>query len=600
MKYKENIIKWNLEKYNYTKEIYNKYQVQLFMENANTHLISTFKDFLFYDDFTEFLSKYYFLKDSLNILIPLLTYYEKSSYIFPNYTILNEGKYIYKNIIKKQILINYLEDLELKKRQNINNFSTNKNQTKYNSEKIFDTQLYNNLLINNNNDSNLNILFGIKINKNKNNNKDVIKEDSICSFKKLINAISESNTKSVGTNTINITSYNNKKIKKGKKRNNISPKAISNSTNYTTNISNTNANSMFKINKKIIINNNNINKNYIFNNQNRLACITLEKNINSLDNSSNYNFNTQKNLKRTRFQKSNGQKKINSFLTYFNSSFMKPFLSKLNEKKVTSDKNVLNIMKTKNKTIKNRKHVLTPIDKIKHHISISSFILKNSKINKYLTHLPSTENSSKNNLKYKKIKVKNGNNKIINSHNTSLKSKIFENKNKGVLIKDNNHLNHHQRNNILNFECNYNSKITTYSISLNNSIYKTMNMNNMKKSSIPLTQYRKNRKISLCNEIFKNDTMINTKKFFTKNISKTKITNINITEEDKKKNKNKKNNKIYFKTKLPSPLRPRRNLRNNQIKSLNKNKNNSLFKDFKTLHKLKYFPKKNISDLNKK
>lgn len=600
MKYKENIIKWNLEKYNYTKEIYNKYQVQLFMENANTHLISTFKDFLFYDDFTEFLSKYYFLKDSLNILIPLLTYYEKSSYIFPNYTILNEGKYIYKNIIKKQILINYLEDLELKKRQNINNFSTNKNQTKYNSEKIFDTQLYNNLLINNNNDSNLNILFGIKINKNKNNNKDVIKEDSICSFKKLINAISESNTKSVGTNTINITSYNNKKIKKGKKRNNISPKAISNSTNYTTNISNTNANSMFKINKKIIINNNNINKNYIFNNQNRLACITLEKNINSLDNSSNYNFNTQKNLKRTRFQKSNGQKKINSFLTYFNSSFMKPFLAKLNEKKVTSDKNVLNIMKTKNKTIKNRKHVLTPIDKIKHHISISSFILKNSKINKYLTHLPSTENSSKNNLKYKKIKVKNGNNKIINSHNTSLKSKIFENKNKGVLIKDNNHLNHHQRNNILNFECNYNSKITTYSISLNNSIYKTMNMNNMKKSSIPLTQYRKNRKISLCNEIFKNDTMINTKKFFTKNISKTKITNINITEEDKKKNRNKKNNKIYFKTKLPSPLRPRRNLRNNQIKSLNKNKNNSLFKDFKTLHKLKYFPKKNISDLNKK
>ncbi len=274
MKYKENIIKWNLEKYNYTKEIYNKYQVQLFMENANTHLISTFKDFLFYDDFTEFLSKYYFLKDSLNILIPLLTYYEKSSYIFPNYTILNEGKYIYKNIIKKQILINYLEDLELKKRQNINNFSTNKNQTKYNSEKIFDTQLYNNLLINNNNDSNLNILFGIKINKNKNNNKDVIKEDSICSFKKLIKAISESNTKSVGTNTINITSYNNKKIKKGKKRNNISPKAISNSTNYTTNISNTNANSMFKINKKIIINNNNINKNYIFNNQNRLSCIT--------------------------------------------------------------------------------------------------------------------------------------------------------------------------------------------------------------------------------------------------------------------------------------------------------------------------------------
>ena len=82
-----------------------------------------------------------------------------------------------------------------------------------------------------------------------------------------------------------------------------------------------------------------------------------------------------------------------------------------------------------------------------------------------------------------------------------------------------------------------------------------------------------------------------------------KKSNKNEKEEDKKKNKNKnnkKNNKIYFKTKLPSPLRPRKNLLNNQFKSLNKNKNKSLFKDFKTLHNLKYFPKKNISDLSKK
>ena len=31
-----------------------------------------------------------------------------------------------------------------------------------------------------------------------------------------------------------------------------------------------------------------------------------------------------------------------------------------------------------------------------------------------------------------------------------------------------------------------------------------------------------------------------------------------------------------------------------------KNKKYDNIKDFKTLHKLKYFPKKNISDLNKK
>ena len=120
MKYKNKIIKWNLEKYNCNKEFYNKYLSKLFMENAKSHLISTFKDFLFYDDFSEFLSKYYSLKEAISILMHLIIYYEKSSYIFPNYTVINEGKYIYKNIIKKQLLINYLEDLETKKK--INNY----------------------------------------------------------------------------------------------------------------------------------------------------------------------------------------------------------------------------------------------------------------------------------------------------------------------------------------------------------------------------------------------------------------------------------------------------------------------------------------------
>ena len=41
-------------------------------------------------------------------------YYESSSYVFPNYTSINEGKYIYRNIIKKQQLIDYLEELEEK------------------------------------------------------------------------------------------------------------------------------------------------------------------------------------------------------------------------------------------------------------------------------------------------------------------------------------------------------------------------------------------------------------------------------------------------------------------------------------------------------
>ena len=234
MKYKENIIKWNLEKYNFNKELYNKYIVQLFMENANTHIISTFKDYLFLDERTEFFNKYYPLNKSLNILLHLLTFYEKSSYIFPNYTAIKEGKYIYKNIIKKQILINYLEDLEIKKTKEIVIKKIRKNKVNMiNNENIFDAKLYNNIIDNYNN-SNINILFGIKDKKKEDN----IENDSIITLKKLINIINESYTRSVGTNTVNINSYNNKKIKIGKKRNDISPKSIINSTNFTSNISN--------------------------------------------------------------------------------------------------------------------------------------------------------------------------------------------------------------------------------------------------------------------------------------------------------------------------------------------------------------------------
>ena len=211
MRYKENIIKWNLEKYNSNNELYNKYQVQMFLENANTHLISTFKDYLFYDDLTEFFSKFYKKRESSELLGPLFAYYEKSSYIFPNYTVLTEGKYVYKNIIKKQILIDYLEDIENKKKKN----DLNRNKKEFikpnNNEKIFDTQLYNNIIISNGkNNSNINLLFGINMkphirlntkNNSKNNSKKFIENNSIISIKKLIKVINESYTRSIGTNT---------------------------------------------------------------------------------------------------------------------------------------------------------------------------------------------------------------------------------------------------------------------------------------------------------------------------------------------------------------------------------------------------------------
>jgi len=105
-------MKWNLERYNSTPIFYQKFQILLLMENANTHLVSKFKDYLLFDDMTEFFKEYYNSNEIYSRLKTIYDYYESSSYLFPNYTAINEGKYIYKNIIKKQKLIDYINRLK--------------------------------------------------------------------------------------------------------------------------------------------------------------------------------------------------------------------------------------------------------------------------------------------------------------------------------------------------------------------------------------------------------------------------------------------------------------------------------------------------------
>ena len=610
MKYKENIIKWNLEKYNSNNELYNKYQVQMFLENANSHLISEFKDYLFYDDLTEFLLRFFKRTESSELLGPLFEYYEKSSYIFPNYTALNEGKYIYNNIIKKQMLIDYFEDIEKEKEKHYLNRNKNELIKPNNNEKIFDTQLYNNIIISNgNNNSNINLLFGLNMKtrirlgtkySHKNNSKKFIGNDSMASLKKLIKTISDSQTRSIGTNTTN--AFINKKAKNNmKKIKNISPKEISSSTNYNSNvsnISNININSMFKIDKNFQVNFNNIN--------------IINNNIqNNNRHNSNINCYTQKNLKiYNKVYKINTQKKKNSFLINFNSSFMRSYLNKIKGKKITSDKNVFHYIKSKNKNVNvksntntlKKRQVLTPIKNIKRHITKCSSILKDSQIISYLNHFPNIEHCSKINLKYKKIRIINSNLKNKNRLSSSSQNKskfdikLYENKNKKIIIKNGNKKNNnlrYQRNKktITEFFLN-NPKKNSESVSSNNSIYKTLNLSNMKKSTIPLTYYRKDKKISLCKDFFKNELNNRKKKNnCTKNISIRRITPIAFNDDEMKKN-TMKTITSYVNSKLPSPGKTKGNVLKYNFNLLHINKKNCLVKANKTLHNSKYFTKK--------
>ena len=91
---------------------YNIQKIEEIINNEKSHLVAEFKDFLVKGDCAEFLLGYYSLKN-INIIYPqILEYYNDNLFIFPNYVILPESKYIYANIKKKQRIIDIQEEIK--------------------------------------------------------------------------------------------------------------------------------------------------------------------------------------------------------------------------------------------------------------------------------------------------------------------------------------------------------------------------------------------------------------------------------------------------------------------------------------------------------
>ena len=97
---------------------FNKICINNLIFNENCLVVSRFKDFLIYDDNTEFFRRFYPIKDSFPKLEHILNFYEKYSKIFPNYLVIKENKYLYKNIRKKQKMIDALNELKREEREN--------------------------------------------------------------------------------------------------------------------------------------------------------------------------------------------------------------------------------------------------------------------------------------------------------------------------------------------------------------------------------------------------------------------------------------------------------------------------------------------------
>lgn len=73
--------------------------------NEPTHIVAVFKDYLIFDDLSEFLKRFYGDDESVARLPKICEFYEKYSKVFPNYVNLPESKIMYKNIERKQKVI---------------------------------------------------------------------------------------------------------------------------------------------------------------------------------------------------------------------------------------------------------------------------------------------------------------------------------------------------------------------------------------------------------------------------------------------------------------------------------------------------------------
>ena len=156
---------------------YNLFTINNILSNSKCHIVSQFKDYLLYDDISEFLKRFYKGYESGTRLKKISHYFKETSVLYPNYSPLIESKYIYSNIIKKQMVINKQENYKKKNNKNykLKKQYQEKNEKENKEEQnFFSSTIYNDIL--NESESFMNLLFGID---NKNKEIDKVKKDKI-------------------------------------------------------------------------------------------------------------------------------------------------------------------------------------------------------------------------------------------------------------------------------------------------------------------------------------------------------------------------------------------------------------------------------------
>ena len=273
------------------KDYYNIKVIDEIIHNESSHVVAEFKDYLIKGDNSEFLIQYYKRKESFNLLPKIFECYISCSVIFPNYVILPESKYIYKNIKKKQRVIDIQQEQE-DREENIKNglYEQEKEPT------IFTTQAFDSIL-NQTDTSGVRQFF------------DISKEKSECSegVMKLMNTI-ESAEKKTGNSNSKKNKINVCKLKKGNNefqyqyKKNITLNDTGNNKKLQSAYNNKKGeggifNENKIMDKNIIYNLNNVNNNYEKNeiNKNNLKQLLRQSTENNNINNNNNHHHKKKN-----------------------------------------------------------------------------------------------------------------------------------------------------------------------------------------------------------------------------------------------------------------------------------------------------------------
>ena len=105
-------------KYDISVNFYNKKKINELIFNDPSLYTAKFKEYLLIEDENEFLRRFYKNTELKKKLTTIYNFYANYSKIFPNYIIIPESKYLYKNIQKKQKMIDNLQRMKRHEKKN--------------------------------------------------------------------------------------------------------------------------------------------------------------------------------------------------------------------------------------------------------------------------------------------------------------------------------------------------------------------------------------------------------------------------------------------------------------------------------------------------